>query len=319
MASSGSSDITKSPEGSRGWISRGILYLMIKSFRSSGSPSEHPKDKSGLAASAKLTRVELNKRSGDADLSKDKSGPESPPEFRRSWYVEGHIRSGVISSVLAQQHLSNSPTKGIVLGDEGPSSRGTKLNSTFITVEVPFTKYKQPTLAKWVIELRAYDIQYAPRVAVKGQILTDFLSNTSMEINVAPVRLYTDGASNIGGSRAGLILIAPDDVEHSYALRLNFSYFNNDVKYKALIARQRIATEMQEKVLELAGAFNRFRITHILRAENKKPDALSKLTTVQFDHLSKEVLVEELNHHSIEVQEVNMVVEEEGPVWMTPI
>ncbi|GKB28438.1 hypothetical protein Tco_0867839 [Tanacetum coccineum] len=77
--------------------------------------------------------------------------------------------------------------------------------------------------------------------------------------------------------------------------------------------------EKLEKVLELAGAFNRFRITHILRAENKKPDALSKLTTVQFDHLSKEVLVEELNHHSIEVQEVNMVVEEEGPVWMTPI
>ncbi|GKA88553.1 hypothetical protein Tco_0810317 [Tanacetum coccineum] len=46
-------------------------------------------------ASAKLTRAELNKRSKDANLSKDKSGPESPPEFRRSWYVEGHIRSAV--------------------------------------------------------------------------------------------------------------------------------------------------------------------------------------------------------------------------------
>ncbi|GJW37536.1 hypothetical protein Tco_0060456 [Tanacetum coccineum] len=44
-----------------------------------------------------------NKRSGDADLSKDKSGPESPLEFWRSWYVEGHIRSGVISSVLMQR------------------------------------------------------------------------------------------------------------------------------------------------------------------------------------------------------------------------
>ncbi|GJU02608.1 hypothetical protein Tco_1112946 [Tanacetum coccineum] len=36
-------------------------------------------------ASAKLTRAELNKRFGDADLSKDKSGLESPPEFWRSW------------------------------------------------------------------------------------------------------------------------------------------------------------------------------------------------------------------------------------------
>ncbi|GJT30967.1 hypothetical protein Tco_0911242 [Tanacetum coccineum] len=44
----------------------------------------NPKDKSGLDASAKLTRAELNKHSEDADLSKDKSGPESSPEFRRS-------------------------------------------------------------------------------------------------------------------------------------------------------------------------------------------------------------------------------------------
>ncbi|GJW68024.1 hypothetical protein Tco_0122448 [Tanacetum coccineum] len=42
------------------------------------------RDKYGLDASAKLTRAELNKRSRDADLSKDKSGPESPPEFQRS-------------------------------------------------------------------------------------------------------------------------------------------------------------------------------------------------------------------------------------------
>ncbi|GJS12157.1 hypothetical protein Tco_0368953 [Tanacetum coccineum] len=106
------------------------------------SPSKPLKDKSGLDASAKLTRAKLNKRSGDADLSKDKSGPESPPEFRRSWYVEGHIRSGVISSFLAQRYLRYNLTK---LGDEGLSSRGTKLNSVSITADVTFTKLKQPT------------------------------------------------------------------------------------------------------------------------------------------------------------------------------
>ncbi|GJT00752.1 reverse transcriptase domain-containing protein [Tanacetum coccineum] len=122
---------------------------------------------------------------------------------------------------------------------------------------------------------------------------------------------------------------------------------NNDAEYEALLAGLRIATEMQvkdihafvdsklaasqvegsyeakgermikyrEKVLELAGAFNRFRITHIPRAENRKADALSKLAAVQFVHLSKEVLVEVLNERSVEAQEVNMVVEEEGPTW----
>ncbi|GJV66787.1 hypothetical protein Tco_1482296 [Tanacetum coccineum] len=78
----------------------------------------------------------------DADLSKDKSGSESPPEFRRSWRVEGHVRSGVISSVLTQRYLRTirqrySPHEGLqsLLRDEGLSSGGTKMNSIFITVE----------------------------------------------------------------------------------------------------------------------------------------------------------------------------------------
>ncbi|GKD21373.1 hypothetical protein Tco_1223076 [Tanacetum coccineum] len=75
------------------------------------SPPEHPKDKPGLDASAKLTRAKLNKCSRDDELSKDKSGPKSALEFWRSWRVEGH------------------------LGDEGPSSGGTMLSSTFITAE----------------------------------------------------------------------------------------------------------------------------------------------------------------------------------------
>ncbi|GJX07451.1 reverse transcriptase domain-containing protein [Tanacetum coccineum] len=227
-------------------------------------------------------------------------------------------------------------------------------------------------LAKWAIELGAYGITYVSRVAIKGQVLADFLVDTPTEINATAEvvnnprgedipessnaredltpglkawRLYTNGASNNEGSRAGLILIAPDDVEYSYALRLNFSNSNNDAEYEALLAGLRIAKEMQvkdihsfvnsklvasqvegsyeakgeriikyrEKVLELAGAFNRFRITHIPRAENRKADALSKLAAVQFDHLSKEVPVEVLNERFVEAQEVNMVVEEEGP------
>ncbi|GJZ43145.1 reverse transcriptase domain-containing protein [Tanacetum coccineum] len=216
------------------------------------------------------------------------------------------------------------------------------------------------------------------RIAVKGQVLADFLVDASIEINVAPMvastlrvedilessnamedltpgprawRLYTDEASNNGGSRDGFILIPPDDVKYSYVLHLNFSNSNNDAEYEALLAGLRISTEMQvkyihafvdsklvasqvegsyeakgermikyqEKVLELDGAFNRFRITRIPRVENRKADPLSKLAAVQFDHLSKEVLVEVLNKCSVEAQEVNMVVEEEGPTWITLI
>ncbi|GJW03691.1 reverse transcriptase domain-containing protein [Tanacetum coccineum] len=194
-------------------------------------------------------------------------------------------------------------------------------------------------LAKWAVKLGAYGITYVPRVAIKGQVLACFLvdtpievsataevpnnprvedipepSNTRRDLTPSPKawRLYTDEASSNEGSGAGLILIAPDDVEYSYALRLNFSNSNNDAEYEALLAGLRIAKEMQvrdihafvdsklvasqvegsyeakgermikyrEKVLEVTCAFNRFRITHIRRAENRKADALSKLAAV---------------------------------------
>ncbi|GKA45609.1 reverse transcriptase domain-containing protein [Tanacetum coccineum] len=173
-------------------------------------------------------------------------------------------------------------------------------------------------LAKWAVELGAYAITYVPRVAVKDQVLADFLADTLTKINATPEvasnpkvedipessnarenlttgsrawRLYTDRASNNKGSRAGLILVALDDVEYSYAIRLNFS--NYEAKGERMI-------KYREKILELAGAFNRFRITHIPRANNRKADALSKLAAFQFDHLSKEVLVEVLNERSVE-------------------
>ncbi|GKB54088.1 reverse transcriptase domain-containing protein, partial [Tanacetum coccineum] len=78
----------------------------------------------------------------------------------------------------------------------------------------------------------------------KGETLMMYLAVASEAVSA---RLYTDGASNNGGSRAGLILVALDDVEYSYALRLNFSNSNNDVEYEALLAGLWIATEMQVK------------------------------------------------------------------------
>ncbi|GKB95551.1 hypothetical protein Tco_0981688 [Tanacetum coccineum] len=44
------------------------------------------------------------------------SGPESPPELQRSWYVEGHIRFGVISSVLMQRYLRTIRQRSLARG-----------------------------------------------------------------------------------------------------------------------------------------------------------------------------------------------------------
>ncbi|GJR93033.1 reverse transcriptase domain-containing protein [Tanacetum coccineum] len=56
-----------------------------------------------------------------------------------------------------------------------------------------------------------------------------------------------------------------------------------------------------------------------LEVKIKKADALSKIASTSFAHLSKQVLVEELKEKSISEVEIMAVVEEEGDSLMTPI
>ncbi|GJX55691.1 hypothetical protein Tco_0285588, partial [Tanacetum coccineum] len=147
-------------------------------------------------------------------------------------------------------------------------------------------------LLKWSFELEEHDIQYRPRTLVKGNILADFIversednsEDTLMEDEKElpnPWILFMDGSSCADGSGAGLILINPEGIEFTYALR--------------------------------------FSERNVQRSENKKADALSEIASTSFAHLSKQVLVEELKEKSINTMEVLAVVEEEGDTWMTPI
>nr|GEU85335.1 reverse transcriptase domain-containing protein [Tanacetum cinerariifolium] len=77
------------------------------------------------------------------------------------------------------------------------------------------------------------------------------------------------------------------------------------------------------KYLEIAkglvSGFKTFLISQVPRSKNKKADALSKITSTSFVHLSKKVLVEVLETKSITGKEVTAVIEEEGPTWMTEL
>ncbi|GJU87032.1 reverse transcriptase domain-containing protein [Tanacetum coccineum] len=166
-----------------------------------------------------------------------------------------------------------------------------------------------------------------------------------------PWILFTYRSSYTYGSGAVLILTNPEGMEFTYALRFRFDATNNKAEYEALIAGLRIAEQMGvktlqdnvdsrlvanqvngtyvakeadmahylEKVKALTGGFKAFIIKQIPKSENKKADALSKIASTSFAHLSKQVLVEELKEKSISEVEVLTVVEEEGDTWMTPI
>jgi len=59
-----------------------------------------------------------------------------------------------------------------------------------------------------------------------------------------------DGASNVKGSVAGIILEGPDNVTLEKALKLDFKTSNNQAEYKALITLQKLSNEVGDKKLK---------------------------------------------------------------------
>ncbi|GJU71356.1 reverse transcriptase domain-containing protein [Tanacetum coccineum] len=84
-------------------------------------------------------------------------------------------------------------------------------------------------------------------------------------------------------------------------------------------ARQPIIKQYLEKTMELLANFPNYLIKHIKMDQNKKADALSKLASMTFSKLAKEVLVEVIQNKSITEKEVTDIIKEEGDNGMLPI
>nr|GEW27192.1 reverse transcriptase domain-containing protein [Tanacetum cinerariifolium] len=127
--------------------------------------------------------------------------------------------------------------------------------------------------------------------------------------------------TNLGGfhsGTAGLILTNPEGAEFTYALRFRFDETNNEAQYEALIVSLRIAEQMGVKNLQI-NVDSRLVANQVPISENMKADALSKIASTSFAHLTKQVLVKELKEKSISEVKVLAVLKEEGDTWMTLI
>ncbi|XP_071918830.1 uncharacterized protein [Coffea arabica] len=164
-----------------------------------------------------------------------------------------------------------------------------------------------------------------------------------------PWVLFVDGASSKEGSGAGLLLTWPTGEELTYALRFNFPASNNEVEYEAILTGLRIAHQMGiteikvrsdsqfivhqvrgeyeakkevmkqylAKVREARALFDIFEIERVPKSQNKRTDALSKLASSSFAHLSQEVLLEVIKQKSIDQLQVLAI---DSPTsWMTPL
>ena len=119
---------------------------------------------------------------------------------------------------------------------------------------------------------RAFDIKYMPRTSIKGQVLTDLVTEfteppieelesagnmdeklvgTISQYHILAWEVYVDGASNQKGLGIGLGLISPEKVIIEKSLRLDFSATNNEIEYETLLEGMAMVQRMEGKSIKL--------------------------------------------------------------------
>jgi ribonuclease HI len=102
-------------------------------------------------------------------------------------------------------------------------------------------------------------LAYAPRKAIKSQILADFVAEwTDTQLPPPQVQaecwtLYFNGSVIKTGLGAGLLFISPLEEHMRYAVRLHFPASNNMAEYEALLCGLRITIETGIKRLDIKG------------------------------------------------------------------
>ncbi|XP_062075487.1 uncharacterized protein LOC133779553 [Humulus lupulus] len=162
--------------------------------------------------------------------------------------------------------------------------------------------------------------------------------------------LHVDGASNEGGSGAGIMMTGPEGLRMYYAIRFGFEASNNEAEYEALLAGLRLAqglkvthlhiySDSQLVVFQVKGEYQargpkmatylervrsyleqlvEYSIEQIPREKNTHADALAKLASTRDGDTLESVPVEYLPRPSIANPDVHMV-NAPKESWASPI
>ena len=114
-------------------------------------------------------------------------------------------------------------------------------------------------IAKWALKLMGQGISSAPQMAIKSQVLANFIVEwTEVQMPQAVIdqeywTMYFDGSLMKKGANAGLVFVLPLEVCMRYMVCIHFPFSNNVAEYEALINGLRIAIELGIQWLDVWG------------------------------------------------------------------
>jgi ribonuclease HI len=182
-------------------------------------------------------------------------------------------------------------------------------------------------IAKLAVEIMGETISFAPRKAIKSQVLADFVAEwVDTQLPTAPIQpelwtMFFDGSLVKTGAGAGLLFISPLGKHLRYVLRLHFLASNNMAEYEALVNGLCIAIELGVRRLDARGdsqlvmknshyrdpkmeaycdevrrledKFYGLEVNHVARRYNETADELAKIasgrTTIPPDVFSRDL------------------------------
>jgi ribonuclease HI len=131
--------------------------------------------------------------------------------------------------------------------------------SSFPLGEIIQSREASGRIAKWAVEIMGETISFAPRKAIKSQVLADFMAEwVDTQLPTAPIQpelwtMFFDGSLMKTGAGAGLLFISPLGKHLRYVLRLHFPASNNVAECEALVNGLRIAIELGVRRLDARG------------------------------------------------------------------
>jgi ribonuclease HI len=131
--------------------------------------------------------------------------------------------------------------------------------SSFPLGEIIQSREASGRIAKWAVEIMGETISFAPRKAIKSQVLADFVAEwADTQLPTAPIQpelwtMFFDGSLMKTGAGAGLLFVSPLGKHLRYVLRLHFPASNNVTEYEALVNGLRIAIELGVRRLDARG------------------------------------------------------------------
>lgn len=105
-------------------------------------------------------------------------------------------------------------------------------------------------MMKWVTELGEYVILYKSQIALKGQVLVDFIfklcyirESPKDELSTQWV-MFIDGFANKSKGGVGIILRSPKQIKVLQAIQFEYLILNNDAEYETLVVKLHLAPSL---------------------------------------------------------------------------